>query len=220
MLEEEVANKFGIDLEKLKKEQLKLAKSITLKDSVDFSSINSFAAISNIIVKNKIISAILVCDSNCEIIEQQYFSDKLRFPYIYGFRSYREMPAIIEAINKLSEKPDVVFLSGNGTAHGRLGIASHFSLLTGIPAIGISDNLFEGLKINEKDEICMEEKVVGKVLQSKENSKPIYVSPGSFISINSAYELAKKFIRPPHKLPEPLHLANKYSKTIKEELGL
>lgn len=215
----EIASKFGIDLESLKREQLKLAKSLELKDSTDFSLGSRFAAIQNIIVKNTIVSVVIVCDKNCEIMEQQYYSDKLRFPYIYGFRSYREMPAMVEALSKLSERPDVVFIEGHGTTHIRLGLASHFSLVTGIPCIGVSDHLFEETKV-EKDFIIKDGKKVGKVLQSKENSKPLFVSPGDKISLDSAFKLTSDFIRPPHKLPEPLHMAYKYARDVKDELGL
>ena len=57
----------------------------------------------------------------------------MRFPYISGFRAYRELPSMVEAFNKLEEKPDVIFVPGHGIAHPRLGVASHFSLSVGVP---------------------------------------------------------------------------------------
>ncbi len=221
MDEKELATRFGLDLENLKKEQIKLAKSLEIKDAEDFSNASKFGAIGNIVVQNKIISAIIICNKEFEIIEQQYFLDKLRFPYIHGFRSYREIPSMIEAYNKLSEKPDVIFIQGHGIAHPRLGLASHFSLFTGIPTIGVSSDLFEEDKMAENNEdILLNGKKVGKSLMSKEKSNPIYVSPGDKITINSAYSLTKNLIKHPHKLPEPLHLAIKYAKEIRDELGL
>ena len=137
MEEGEIIKKYGIYIEALKREQLKLAKSLSIKDAegVDFSSVERFGAIENLCVKNKIISAIVVCDKDFNIMEQQYFFDKLKFPYLYGFRAYREMPAMIEAFNKLNEKPDVILISGHGICHSRLGLASHFSLSAGVPTI-------------------------------------------------------------------------------------
>ena len=70
----------------------------------------------------------------------------------------------------------------------------------------------------KKEDILLNGKKVGKVLQEKPGSKPLYISPGNKISIETAYELAKKFIILPHKLPEPLHIAHKYSKEIRKEL--
>lgn len=219
MDETELIKKYSIDIEKIKAEQLKLAKTLNLKDSFDFSMAEKFGAIENVIVKNKIISAVVVCDKENNIIEQEYFTENLRFPYLFGFRSYREVSAMAQAFNKLQDRPDVVFIKGHGISHPRLGLASHFSLLAGIPAIGVEDFLFEENKV-EDENIIKDGKKVGKILVSKEGSKPLYISPGDKISIGTSYELAKKALKFPHKFPEPMHLAHKYAKEIQEELSL
>lgn len=219
MDEKELIKKYGLNIEFLKKEQIKLAKEISLKDAVDFSNITRFGAIDSIVIRNQIISVIIVCDKEYNIIEQQYFLDKLRFPYLREFRSYREIPAMMEAFNKLNEKPDVILINGHGITHPRLGIASHFSLLSGVPAVGIAESLFESDSI-ENGEIIKDGKKVGKVLQTKEKAKPLLVSPGNGLSVNSAYNLVKKLVKSPHKLPEPLHLAHRYAKEVQEELKL
>ncbi len=219
MENEDILKKYNLNLEDLKKEQIKLAKNISLKDSTDFDSIKLFGAVDTIIIKNQIIASVIVCDSEFNIIEQQYFLDKLRFPYLYGFRSFREIGVILEAFNKLTEKPDLVFINGHGIVHPRLGLASHFSLFTGIPTIGIADNIFEEDAVDGED-ILRDGKKVGKLLISKEGSRPMYVSPGDKISVKTAFEITKKIIKFPHKLPEPLKLAVKYSKNVQKELGL
>lgn len=213
---DEIANKYGIDLKKLEQEQKKLAKELKILDSIDFSLIDKIGAIDNSFFKNTIISACILLTPEMEIIDQEYFSDKLKFPYISGFRSYREIPSMVEAFNKLDEKPDVIFVPGHGIAHPRLGLASHFSISTRIPTIGVASSLLEG-EVKE-DDIIINAKKVGKTLVSKPGSKPMYISPGNLISIKTALEISKKFIRLPHKLPEPLHLAHKYSKEIREEI--
>jgi len=213
---EEVAKKYGIDLKKLEQEQKKLAKELKILDSIDFNLIDKIGAIDNAFFKNNIISACIVLTPELEVIEQEYFSDKLKFPYISGFRSYREIPSMVEAFNKLEERPDVIFIPGHGIAHPRLGLASHFSISTGVPTIGVANSLLEGEV--KGDDIIAGGKKVGKTLVSKPGSKPMYVSPGNLISIKTALELSSKFVRLPHKLPEPLHLAHKYSKEIREEV--
>jgi len=212
----EIAEKYGINLKKLEQEQEKLARQLAIKDSINFSTAERIGAIDNSFFQNKIISACIVLSPEMEILEQEYFQDKMKFPYIPGFRAYRELPTIIEAFNKLEEKPDFVFIRGHGIAHPRLGIASHFSISTGVPAIGIADSLLVGEV--KKEDIVLNGKKVGKVLQGKPGSRPLYVSPGDLISVETAYEMAKKFIVLPHKLPEPLHLAHKYAKDIRKEL--
>jgi len=217
MDESELIKKYNIDIEMLKREQLKLAKVLTFKDSQDFSLIDKIGAVETAIIQNKIVSVIVVCDKEFNILEQQYSADKLRFPYLHEFRSYRELPTLIEAFNKLTEKPQVILLRGHGITHPRLGLASHFAIAVNTPVIGVADNLFDIDKV-EGDNILKEGKVVGKVLHSKVKSNPLYISVGSGISLNTSYELVKIFIKQPHKLPEPLHLAHKYAKSVADEL--
>jgi len=112
MVKEELIEKYGIDINSLKKEQEKLAKTLVLKDN--FGVGERIGAIENVLVGNKIISAIIVLDKDLEVIDQAYFIDKIRFPYMFGFRAYRELPAMISAYNKLNEKPDVVLIRGEG----------------------------------------------------------------------------------------------------------
>lgn len=213
---EDIAKRYNIDLEKLKKEQETLAKQVSLKDSIDFSQVTKIGGISQIFFQNKIIAASVVLTSDMEIIEQKYFSDKVKFPYISGFRAYRELPAMLSCFHQLDEKPEVVFIAGHGILHPRLGIASHFSIVADVPSIGVADSLLVG-EI-KGDDIIYNGKAVGKVLQLKKGSRPIYVSPGSLISVKSAAELARKLIKQPHKIPEPLRLARKYAKEVMKEV--
>lgn len=213
---DEVIKKYNIDIKKLEKEQKTLARQLSIRDSVDFSKVVKVGGISNVFFQNRIISAVVVIDSEFNLIEQKYFSDKAKFPYIPGFRAYRELPAMVECFNSLDEKPEVVFIQGHGVSHERLGIASHFSLSTGIPSIGIADSAPAG-EI-ENDEVLKDGKAVGKVLQTKIGSKPVYVSPGNMISLKSAVKLTQRFTKEPYKLPEPLRIAHKYSKEVMGEI--
>jgi deoxyribonuclease V len=218
MTEEEVIKKFGINVEKLSSEQIKLWHSLDLKDAMDYNLCTSYGAVETSFFQNKIIAGIIVCDSKFEIIEEQFFVDKLKFPYLFEFRAYRELPSIIGAFEKLQNKPDVVFIRGHGITHPRLGVASHFSLSTNTPAIGVAESLFECDSI-VKEDILKSGKKVGKILHSKENSNPLYISPGNKISLKSAFELSKRLVMEPHKMPEPLHLARKYVRTVQKELS-
>ena len=215
---EEKARRYNIDIKKLEQEQIKLAKSIVLKDSIDFSLANRIAGIENIFFKNKIISAIIVIVDG-EIVEQEYFEDKVRFPYIPGLRAYRELPNMMQAFNKLDENPDVIFIHGHGIIHPNgFGIASHFSIASGVASIGVADSLIVG-QIQGED-IIFNGKKAGKVLKIKEGARPIFISPGSMISVESAFSLAKKNIEEGHKTPEVLRLARKYAKDVMKELYL
>lgn len=212
----ELIERYGIDLRKLKLEQLRLAKNLEIKDSKDFSKVEKIGAISNIFHQNKIISALVVLNTDFEIIEEKYFSDKLKFPYIPGFRAYREVPNMVRCFELAEEKPEVVFIEGHGILHERLGIASHFSLAAGVPAIGVSDSLVVGE--TDKDDVKLGEKIVGKSFVSKNGARPLYVSPGNMISVKSALELTKRFTREGKKLPEPLRESRRYAREVLKEL--
>lgn len=213
---EQLIKKYKIDIEKLKQEQLKLSKEINIKDKIDFQLADRYGAVDNTFINNKLLSCFIVCNKDFEIIDRAYSFEKVNFPYIPGFRNYRELMPMINAFDKLNEKPDLVFIPAQGIIHPRLGLATHFSLATGVPTIGVSNSLVK-CEVNG-DTILKDNKEVGKVLTTKQGSNPMYISPGNFISIKTAYELSKNLIKLPHKRPEPLHLAGKYSKEVRDEL--
>lgn len=217
MESEQLAKKYGIDTAKLEKEQIKLAEQLEIKDKIDFNLADKFGAFFNTFIKNKILSCVIVCNKEGEVIDRAYVLDKTNFPYLAGFRAYRELPAMVLAFNKLNERPDVVFIPGMGIAHPRLGLASHFSLSAdNIPSIGVANAVFG---CEEKgNELVSGKKKVGILLETKPGSRPLYISPGNLISVDSSYELCKKFIHLPHKLPEPMHLARKYGREVEDEL--
>ncbi|MEK6820233.1 MAG: endonuclease V [Nanoarchaeota archaeon] len=212
----EIEKKYNIDFLKLQREQLKLAKSLKIKDEIDFELADRVAGIDNTFFKNNIISAVVVLAEG-EVVEQEYSSGKIKFPYVAGFRAYRELESMISAFNKLDEKPDVVFVSGHGILHSRgLGLASHFSLATGVPTIGVSDSLLVG-EI-QGNGIFLDTKLVGTVIYTKKGARPLCVSPGNLISVSTSEKLTRKFTMEPHKYPEPLRLAKKYAREIRKEL--
>jgi deoxyribonuclease V len=214
----ELVKKYGIDLDKLEREQTAMAKQLEISDKIDFSLADKFGAIVNIFLQNKLLSCIIVCTKDYEVVDRAYSFEKAKFPYLPGFRSYRELPVMINAFDKLAEKPDVVFIPAQGITHPRLGLASHFGLATGVPTIGVSNSIV-GCE-TKGDDILKDGKIIGKILVSKPGSNPMFISPGHLISVESAYNLSKGFINLPHKKPEPLHLASKYSRNVKKELAV
>jgi deoxyribonuclease V len=219
MKEEEAIQK-GIDLEKLKEEQKKLAKTLEIEDAFDFSNCQRYAAIVVESLKNReLIASIAVLDEDMKLIEDKYLTRMPKFPYIPGFRAYRELPIMQAVYEKIEEQPDVIFILGQGIPHPQgLGIASHLSLSINKPVIGITQSLAIG---EEKgDEVYIGKKLVAKKIQTKEKSRPIYVSPGNLISLKTAIEITKKCLREPHKLPEPIVMARKTIGNVKKELNL
>lgn len=205
-----------IDFDALKKEQLKLAEKVITTDS--FENIKTVGGADQAYIGNKVISAIAVCDyKGLKLIEEKYAVVDAKIPYKSGFLFYRDGPAVMEAFNKLENKPDVLIVEANGILHPRrIGMASHVGILLDIATIGVTKNLMLG-EVREKT-IYVEKEARGYELITKEHARPIYISPGNKISLKTSLEVVKNSLRQPHKLPEPLHLARKYGNKIKKEL--
>jgi len=115
------------------------------------------------------------------------------FPYIPGFLSFREIPALLEALDKLNTIPDLILCDGQGIAHPRrMGIAAHLGVILDLPTIGVAKSRL----IGEHDELATEkgnwqplrdrDEIIGAVLRSRTNVKPLYISPGHKISLPTA----------------------------------
>lgn len=204
-----------LSFEKLKEEQLKIAKKVVLKDS--FEDVITLGGADCAFFENKIVASVIVCDRSFAVLEKQHAVLDLKIPYIPGLLFYREGPAIAEAFSKLEHKPTVLMCDGNGILHPlRIGLASHLGVLLDQPTIGISKNLLCGNV--EHGKVRLGDEILGREVKTKEHARPLYVSPGHNISMKTSVELVSSSIKPPHKLPEPLHLAHKEANTIKNEL--
>ncbi len=199
-----------VDTFELKREQLKLAQRVVLKDN--FTRIKTIGGTACLPVGNKLLAVVIVCEyPSMKILEKQSYllSDPLN--YIPGFLAYREMPALIEAYNKLEQEPDLLIVNSQGVAHPRkIGLASHLGLALNIATIGVTKNKLLG-KI-ENGKMIYHNEIVGFEIKTREHANPVYVSPGHNISLGSTLKLISEMILPPHKMPEPLHLARKYAK--------
>jgi deoxyribonuclease V len=137
------------------------------------------------------------------------------FPYVPGLLSFREIPAILEALTQLRTQPDMLFCDGQGRAHPRrLGIASHLGLITELPSVGIAKSLLCGTHQpvaaakGSHAPLVHRGETVGAALRTRDNVKPVYVSAGHKISLESALEYVMLCVTR-YKLPEPTRLADK-----------
>lgn len=216
-MKEEDAVAKGINLEALKEEQIKLSELVKIKDAFDFKNATRFAAIVVETLKSKeLIAGIAILDEDMKLIEDKYIIKQAKFPYIPGFRAYRELPLMLGVLEKIEEQPDVIFILGQGISHQLgLGIASHLGVSINKPTIGITQSLAKGTEKGE--DIILNGKVVAKKLQTKEKSRPIYVSPGHMITLKTAIEVTKRCLKEPHKLPEPIVFARKTLSRVSDE---
>lgn len=137
------------------------------------------------------------------------------FPYIPGFLSFREIPAVLNALEKLNTIPDLILCDGQGIAHPRrFGIACHLGLLVDMPTIGVAKSLLVG-----KHETVPEEKgswkplqhrgeTIGAVLRTRTGTKPLYISSGHRVSLPTAIAYVLR-CTPKYRLPETTRIADK-----------
>lgn len=205
-----------MDLFELKKEQYKLAQKIQLNDV--FTKPKTIAGTACIQLKDKILACIVVCEfPSMKILENSTYLLHNPLPYHQDFTAYREMPALIEAYNKLNQEPDLLLVEGEGILHPRkFGIASHLGLALNKSTIGVQDKLIIGNLQNGK--ITINQEIVGFEIKSREHSKPIYISPGHLITLGTTLNLLTQTIQHPHKMPEPIHLAHKIARKQVKEL--
>lgn len=146
------------------------------------------------------------------------------FPYIPGLLSFREGPAIIEAVKKLGVKPGLVIFDGQGIAHPKgLGIASFVGVLLNIPSIGAAKSRLVGThrepgkKRGSSVPLEYQGKVVGAVLRTQDSVRPVFVSPGHRIDIDGSVEIVLKCTGR-YRLTEPVRRADALTKIFKKEL--
>lgn len=136
-------------------------------------------------------------------------------PYVPGLLSFRELPALLQALAMLARTPDLAMVDGQGIAHPRrLGIAAHFGVATGLPALGVAKTLlvgrFEapGPERGARSPIVHRGEVVGCALRSKPRCNPLIVSPGHQVSLETAVQLTLRCLAG-YRLPEPTRLADR-----------
>lgn len=136
-------------------------------------------------------------------------------PYIPGLLSFRELPAALQALAQLSQAPELVMVDGHGIAHPRgLGIAAHLGVLTGLPSIGVGKSRLvgdfdePGPLQGDHSPLMFKGRQVGWVLRSKPRCKPLFVSPGHRVSVETCLPLVLDCLRG-YRLPEPTRLADR-----------
>ena len=156
-----------------------------------------------------------------EEIERVWAEKPLRFPYIPGLLSFREMPAILAAFERVRHAPDLIFCDGQGYAHPRrFGIACHLGVVLDCPAIGCGKSRLIGTHEEPSNErggwAPLEDKGerIGAVLRTRTGVKPIYVSVGHRVSLERAIELVLA-VSDGYRIPRPTRDADHFVGAVK-----
>jgi len=152
---------------------------------------------------------------------------RLRFPYIPGLLSFREIPALLAALRKIKDTPDLLFCDAHGYAHPRrFGLASHLGVLLDRPTIGCAKSLLIGThgalgaKAGSWTELVDEKKggePIGAVLRTRDYVRPIYVSQGHHISLETAIRLTLA-VSDGYRIPRPTRDADHFASETKRKL--
>ena len=149
-----------------------------------------------------------------ELIEEATAVGKARFPYIPGLLSFREAPILLMAFRKLKNNPDIVLFDGQGIAHPRhFGLASHMGLILDKPSIGCAKSRLVGEYGSVENtagaysKLIYENKIVGVVLRTKKNTKPVFISPGHRTNLTFAIRIVLKTCCG-YRIPEPTRQAH------------
>ena len=220
-----------MDIEKYKATQTELASQICLKNRC--LSIRFCAGVD---VAYKVIDetewgicSIVVIDyATKEVVETASSVGKITVPYIPGYLAFRELPNVIETANKLSIAPDLFIFDGNGYLHPRhMGIATHASFFLNKPTIGVAKNY---LKIDNVDftmpknkagsyeDIVIRDEIAGRVLRSRNDVKPIFISCGNYIDLQTTTEIVLNLINEESRIPIPVRFADLETKRLREQL--
>ncbi len=162
---------------------------------------------------------------NLETVEEATVIGEAQFPYVPGLLSFRELPAVLEAWQKLQIEPDCVMFDGQGLAHPRrMGIACHAGLWMNRPTLGCAKSVLVG----DYDEPAPERgswspmihkgDIVGAALRTKNRTKPIYVSVGTQISLAAAIDLTLR-CDGGYRQPEPTRRAHLLVNKLRLEHG-
>jgi deoxyribonuclease V len=183
---------------------------VSLIDDRDWATLRTAAGIDVAYLKstNRCYAGVVVIDvATNEILDQSTAVVESTFPYVPGLLTFREAPAVIEALSAIPA-PDLLVFDGQGYAHPRrMGLASHMGLIYDRPSLGLAKSRLIGThdepggNAGDASPLYDGEEQIGWELRSKANCKPIYVSPGHRISVERSLQVARMLLTR-HRIPE------------------
>lgn len=168
---------------------------------------------------DRLAAAAVVLDADSlDVVEEATVLDRPAFPYVPGLFAFRELPALVDALRKLSVTPDLLVCDGHGLAHPkRFGLACHLGVLTGLPSIGVGKTRLVG----SYDEPGTDRgawsalsdggQVVGRALRTQTGVRPVFVSVGHRADLDTACAVTLR-LAPRYRLPETTRQADHLSR--------
>lgn len=169
-------------------------------------------------------AVVVLAYPDLEVVETAVSRHRLSFPYVPGLLSFREAPALLRAFSKLRHEPDVVFIDGHGLSHPRAaGLACHIGLCLEKPTIGCAKSRLIGgyrepgpKRGATSPLLSRDKKVIGSVLRTCDNVRPVFVSVGHRIGLAHAVRLTLACSKG-YRVPEPTRQADILAERAKRE---
>lgn len=203
--------------------QLELVRHIELENRLEQEDIHLVAGVDLAYWESEgttqAVCCICIVDVHTQaVLEVQSLRDEIKVPYIPGYLSFRELPLIMDNFKLLEHDPDIVMFDGNGLLHPRnMGIATHASFYMNKPTIGVAKSY---LKIGDADyvmpadkagaytDIVVDGRVYGRTLRTHQNVKPVFVSCGNWIDLDTATTIVLGLVNKESRLPVPVRFAD------------
>ena len=160
-------------------------------------------------------AVVVVAWPSLDVIEVSTAEGVAEFPYVPGLLSFREAPILLEALSGLRGTPDLILVDGQGTAHPRrFGIACHLGLAVDVPIVGCAKSRLVGAHEEPGEDkgawslLMHRGEVIGAVVRTRTGVRPIYVSPGNNIDLESSVRWSLA-CSPRYRIPVPTRLAHR-----------
>ncbi|MFF0487631.1 endonuclease V [Nocardia sp. NPDC004068] len=166
------------------------------------------------------VAAVVVLDAETfEVVDTATARGRVEFPYVPGLLAFRELPVTVAALEKLGSTPDLLICDGQGVAHPRrFGLACHVGVLTGLPTVGVAKTVWgeytePGAKRGATGDVVVENEVVGRALRTRAGVKPVFVSVGHRIDLDTACA-AVLGLTPRYRQPETTRRADRLCREL------
>lgn len=188
--------------------------------------LSTIAGVDVSVKENRVRAAVAVLSyPGLKPVDESIWEGPATFPYIPGYLSFREVPVLLRALERLDTWPDLLMTDGQGRAHPRrFGLACHLGVLLDVPAIGVAKSRLTGIH----EEPCLEkgcsvplldpkaEECIGAVVRTRSGIKPVFVSVGHRVTLDQAIEVTLA-CSPKYKIPEPTRWAHRLSRSWQEK---
>lgn len=200
--------------------QADLAGRLSLHDGFSPDAVTIVAGVDNAYLKragatDACAAVVALTFPEMRVLETAVAWRRVTFPYVPGLLSFREAPAILAACRELSAEPDLFLFDGQGYAHPRrFGLASHLGVVLDRPSIGCAKSRLIGQYEEPPREfgaftpLLDGDEVIGAAVRTRPRHKPLFVSPGHKVSVETAVAMTLACCRDGAFMPEPTRLAH------------